>query len=391
MALDGVLANIPGLAGYLAVQQNDQRQALGGLQGVMQLMQAAEQAQTAPLQRELLKRQIAAKEGPVKVGDRLVMPDGQGGFKEVYAPAKQPNWQLKEIKAPDGGIRTVQVDMNAPDPIATARDVSTQGARMEMVNTGGSVTPVNPYQPPAGPLQKTPEIPQGFTRGPNGQLVIDPGYLAGKATIAAAGASRVNVNNLQEREEAKTVGKGFGEQFNTILESARDAQNRLNRFDRIEQLLTGVTTGKMTPTTTQIAALADSVGIKIDPKLGEKQAAAALANEIALQLRNPSGGAGMPGALSDRDREFLVSMTPSLANTEEGNKLLIETARKLATRDKKVAELARSYRQRKGQMDEGFYSELESYSSANPLFGNQQRPASAPAENAAGGWSIRPK
>lgn len=59
MALDGVLANIPGLAGYLATQQNDQRQALGGLQGVMQLMQAVESAQQAPLKAQLMQSQLS--------------------------------------------------------------------------------------------------------------------------------------------------------------------------------------------------------------------------------------------------------------------------------------------------------------------------------------------
>jgi hypothetical protein len=153
-----------------------------------------------------------------------------------------------------------------------------------------------------------------------------------------------------------------------------DAASKISRLDRLDQLLEGVTTGKLTPAMTQVSALADSLGIKLDPKLGAKQAVQALSNEVALQLRNPSGGAGMPGALSDKDREFLVSMTPGLANTAEGNKLIIESARKLAKRELDVARLARDYRQRKGQMDEGFYQELAQFSAANPLFGGDAIP-----------------
>jgi hypothetical protein len=89
---------------------------------------------------------------------------------------------------------------------------------------------------------------------------------------------------------------------------------------------------------------------------------------MALQLRNPSGGAGMPGALSDRDVQFLRAMVPGLAKTPEGNKLIIETARKLSQREIQVAQLARDYRKKKGQLDEGFYDQLKVFSDANPLF-----------------------
>lgn len=305
---------------------------------------------------------------PVRMRPGESLVDPRTGAVQSTVPM-QPNWERFVMPDGKGGERVGVINRNAPDPVSTFVEGGVQPARMEMVNTGGTVTPVNPYQPPAGPLEKSPEIPAGFTRGPDGRLMADPGYIAGRSQIAAAGAPRVNVNNLQEREEAKTVGGGFGKQFNEIQAGAMDAAGKISRLDRLDQLLEGVTTGKLTPAMTQVSALADSLGIKLDPKLGAKQAVQALSNEVALQLRNPSGGAGMPGALSDKDREFLVSMTPGLANTAEGNKLIIESARKLAKREQDVARLARDYRQRKGQMDEGFYQELAQFSVANPLFG----------------------
>ena len=70
MALDGVLANIPGLRGYLAQQDFDQRQALGGLQGAMGVLQAVRQheeaqrqAAMAPLQQRLIEAQAGQAEG----------------------------------------------------------------------------------------------------------------------------------------------------------------------------------------------------------------------------------------------------------------------------------------------------------------------------------------
>lgn len=172
----------------------------------------------------------------------------------------------------------------------------------------------------------------------------------------------------QEKEEAKQVGGGFGKQYITLQESDMASRSKLSKYDRMGQLLQQINTGKVEPTKTSIQAFADSLGISVDKSLPAKQAFEALSNEIALTLRNPAGGAGMPGALSDKDREFLQGMTPNLSKTPEGNRMIIETARKLAQRDMEVAKMAREYRKKRGQFDEGFFDELDKYSQAHPLF-----------------------
>ena len=189
--------------------------------------------------------------------------------------------------------------------------------------------------------------------------------------LSSASAPRtvVTTDMRQEGAEAQTVGKGFGEQFMKSQEAGLNADGKIARLQRMEQLMEGVRTGKLTPKITQVTAIAESLGIKIDPTLDSKQAIEALTNEMALQLRNPSAGAGMPGQLSDKDREFLMTLPPGLEKTKGGNRLLIETAMKLAQRDKDVARIAREYRKKHGSIDEGLYSELEAFSEANPLFG----------------------
>lgn len=227
----------------------------------------------------------------------------------------------------------------------------------------------------------TPEkTPEGMRYDQSGQLVPIPGYLAMKKEIAGAGAPKVSVpvSFSQEKEEAKTVGKGFGEMYVDLQKGDMAAAGKIARYDRMAQLLNGVYTGKLTPLGTDVSAYAKSLGFDIDPKLGNKQAADALANEMALQLRNPAGGAGMPGALSDKDREFLVKMTPGLGKDPQSNQLLLETSKKLAQRERDVARLSRDYRKRKGSLDEGFYDELAHFSDKNPLFpqaANQRQPA----------------
>lgn len=193
-------------------------------------------------------------------------------------------------------------------------------------------------------------------------------YQAFKLQDSRAGASSQTVINKQEGAEAKAVGEFFGASYADIQKAGMNASSKINRYDRLGSLLEGVSTGKLTPLGVEVAKTAESLGIKIDPNLPNKEAAQALSSEIALELRNPSGGAGMPGAMSDSDRQFLVSMVPGLSTTPEGRTLMLDTARKLAKRDQEVAAMARQYRQRKGSIDEGFYNDLATWSAQNPLF-----------------------
>ncbi|MDH4235622.1 MAG: hypothetical protein OEW25_01995 [Nitrospira sp.] len=182
------------------------------------------------------------------------------------------------------------------------------------------------------------------------------------------------ISMTQEKEEAKKVGGGFGEQYSDLQKADMVSRSKVSKYDRMEQLLGQITTGKLEPAKTAIQGLAESLGISVDKTLPTKQAFQALSHEIALTLRNPAGGAGMPGALSDKDREFLQSMTPDLTKTAQGNKMIIDTARQLAKREQDVAKMAREYRKAHGQFDEGFFDKLDVFSTANPLF---TKPAAA--------------
>ena len=220
---------------------------------------------------------------------------------------------------------------------------------------------------PVGGAKQAP-MPWEYEPDGNGGFRMKPGVLSAKTQVAQAGAGRNKVVFKQEGEESKTVGKFFGDQYAEIQKAGIDAYGKVNRLSRMEQLLSGLETGKFTPAMTEVKSALDSLGIKIDPNLGSAQAAQALSNELALQMRNPSGGAGMPGAMSDADRNFLSATVPGLAKTPGGNRQLIETAKRLAQRDQQVAQMARDYRKQNGHLDEGFYQQLQQFSEANPLF-----------------------
>jgi len=260
--------------------------------------------------------------------------------------------------------------------------------------TDGTIVAVNKTNPTDVKMIQKGE-PKPAAIGNEFQVFVDSRRKAGKTDAAIlnewneielgrkkAGATRVSqtVTTREETEEAKAVGKGQGERYNEIIKAGDTGIKNKSQYSRLEQLLEGVNTGKLTPAGTQVAAVANSLGLNIDKNLGNKQAAVALTNMLALELRNPAGGAGMPGAMSDKDREFLTASVPSLSQSPEGNKLMIQYAKAIAQRNIDVARLATAYRRKNKTLDIGFNDELAAWSESHPLFTTEAKPSpSAPS------------
>ncbi len=63
--------------------------------------------------------------------------------------------------------------------------------------------------------------------------------------------------------------------------------------------------------------------------LAEAEVFNAISNQLALLIRNPDSGMGLPGATSNRDLNFLIESVPNLGTSVEGNKLLLEVYDKM--------------------------------------------------------------
>lgn len=177
----------------------------------------------------------------------------------------------------------------------------------------------------------------------------------------------------QEGAEAKTVGTFFGKAYTNLQNATLENPAKRAKLDQLDALLGQVNTGKFAGTTLQLKKAALAAGIDLGTfgvadDTAPAQAAQALSRAMALELRNPQGGAGMPGALSDSDRAFLESMVPGLETTADGRQLMIGFQKRLLEREDKVAQIARNYRKANGHIDEGFFNELADYSAAHPIF-----------------------
>jgi hypothetical protein len=200
----------------------------------------------------------------------------------------------------------------------------------------------------------------------------------------------VNVDTRQETEFGKEVGKGMGEMYSGLLKADMNAPASIAKYQRLGSLLSNVSTGKFKGTTLELKAAAKSLGVDLNAlgvadDVAPAQAARALSNQIALELRNPAGGAGMPGALSDKDREFLIQSIPGLENDPAAIPLMVDYRVKLEKRAQQVARKARDYRRKNGKFDERFFDELQDWSEKNQLFPESAVPPAAPKPAAPAG------
>jgi hypothetical protein len=193
-----------------------------------------------------------------------------------------------------------------------------------------------------------------------------------KKLTTSTPVAQVKIQNTQEgafkKKYGEETGKYYADLFTQTQEAERKARTEIGRLDRLDRLLEQTYTGSGAEWTLAAKKAAQFLGFEMGDDIGQAEAGQALASEMALELRNPSGGAGMPGAMSDKDREFLQSMVPGLAQTSSGRKLMVETRKKLRQRDIEVARMARAYERKNGVLDSGFEDELAKFSAENPLF-----------------------
>ncbi|MES2950291.1 MAG: hypothetical protein V4858_17245 [Pseudomonadota bacterium] len=284
-------------------------------------------------------------------------------------------------KAADAGLKPIKVF----NPV-TQREEFTSEAAVVGARPGGPA----PMAGPGGNVQ-SPAYSGGSRDGANAESVrmmeselqnpaLKPEDRAGiqreiarmklqTPTAFAAGPSAAEATKAAtDKEYAVNATKDIGETRKTIMNAGFAAPSTISKYQQLGKLLQDVDGGTLTATGTNIASTMNSLGFKVDKNLPNKEAAAALGNEMALELRNPANGAGMPGAMSDADRNYLVSMIPNASQSAAGRKQLLEA--KIAVEQRKIqtATFARNYEKKYGRLDNGFFEQMSAWSSQNTLF-----------------------
>ncbi len=217
-----------------------------------------------------------------------------------------------------------------------------------------------------------------------GGYKINDLVVGAKSAIAKAGKPEISVDarniNTQEGEQSKVYGKGLGEMRLEIQNAGYQAPRTITQVERMNELLQGVEGGSLANAGLQIANFANSLGFKVDPKLGDKQAAESLAVEMALSMRKAG-----TGPMTDKDFENFAKAVPNLAKTAEGRAQISATLVAKAERDMQIAAMARDYAQKNGGViDDRFLSEVSQFIASNPI---TPKPQAASND----GWSARRK
>jgi soluble lytic murein transglycosylase-like protein len=171
----------------------------------------------------------------------------------------------------------------------------------------------------------------------------------------------------------QTTGKANAETNQAIQQGAQKARNTLATVNAMSAALAdpSVTQGSFGNASLAVKRNAQAMGFDVG-NLGPAELAQSLGNQLALTLRDPSQGGGMPGAMSDADRAFLQASVPGLSQTPQGNATLLDYMRRVAQRTVDVDTLRQQYIQQHGRLDEGFNTALSQWSSSHPLFSQDE-------------------
>lgn len=229
------------------------------------------------------------------------------------------------------------------------------------------------------------ERQQRLARGESPESI--PVFGEWKAGIRKAGAQSVNIDQRGQSEFEKGVGKAQAERLDGFVKAGSAARTQLASIDAAQAALDQYNSGsffgsgKLGPAEATVRAYAQSLGIGNATTASAAELSNAIQNRRALEMRNPDAGLGMPGALSDADREFLRTSQAGLDKTPEGNRLLLEMERRVANRKIELASLAERYARENKNLT-GFEDFVTAHYKDKPLFADlyDKAKGSAPAQ-----------
>ncbi len=333
--------------------------------------------------------QQIAYEDKIKANQPITLDQNQQAFHNPNADIPIPGAASGGTPPPMGGIPTPSAPAAAPTgPAPTIPMIGAQMPGAAPPPAGGPPAPAMGAPPPSpgGPMNLGAPIASNVTTW---RSVTDPAerkalgisdtdkspYQVNDRTheVKFAGSPAASINIGGESANSAAVGKWLGEMLPKLVEAGQTSQNNLANLDVL-----GNTLAKAGPTgwngqqILDMRKAAKQIGIDVGDT-SDAEVASAISNKMALQLRNPTGGAGMPGSLSDADRVFLTSLVPSLANTPNANAKLIQVYKLEEQRSIDTANMATKYAQDHGGiLDIGFTKELADWSAAHPLFDGLQ-------------------
>lgn len=201
----------------------------------------------------------------------------------------------------------------------------------------------------------------------------EPTFGEWKTDLKKSGRTQVTVAQGYEKEFDKKLAAQEAERYGGLIKAGAAARDMITNLDTVGVALDEYNkgskfgTGALAPYENALRSYGAALGIGDAATVGAGELAQSVQNRMALMMRNPDGGMGMPGALSDADRKFLVASQPGIDKTPAGNRRMIEIMKRLEQRKIQISEMAAEWVGTNGTM-KGFEQQLNKWANANPLF-----------------------
>lgn len=261
-----------------------------------------------------------------------------------------------QTTSPQGPIKPTLVD--GPGGSKYLMDPTTQSITKELIPAGADTEDTKNYNAQFDDWVQRGNSPADF-----------PDMKTWALTSKKAGATSID-QKAESAEQAK-IGGYWGDQYTKVQDAGKAANDTIQNYDLIQKGLdSGVTTGALGESELQLRKFGQYLGIA-DAEDAKKIAGGELiqkiSNKMALLMRNPESGMGMPGSLSDKDLSFLRDSQVGLSTSAAGNKLSLEVFKRMENRKVDMAAAADDWVEKNGTM-KGFTTYWRDWSKSHPMF-----------------------
>ena len=335
---------------YQALQQRQQQAQLRKVMeqpGLMDGFSPQQRAVLATMPEDMavqiiMQRAFAAPRDPIEINGQLVDPTTMkvlGDFRTPEAP------------------KPIEINGQLVDPVT--RQV------------------IGDYRDPAEPKQTDDMAEYAFAleQGYQGSLAdwILEQRKAGapsNTVINAPAGVPANADYTKKRNE------GYAAQMQEIEEQEGAARRALSSLDVMKNQMAdpGFYSGSGAEAVLQLRRAGAALGLADPEGIDSMETFNAQAKAAALEVMGGSLGTGF----SNADRDFVEQQVPNLQSTPQGNAKLIEVQSAIQKRKLAIARRAREYEAKNGQIDQGFFTELQQWADANPIFKAEPAPKQPP-------------
>lgn len=200
----------------------------------------------------------------------------------------------------------------------------------------------------------------------------------------------VEVNSgASENAATKAYGESIGERASERVDSAEQAVDQQVALQRMREALeAGANTGFGEQTFLTLKNAGENLFGMTFENMDEQEVVQALGNQMALQLRNPESGMGLPGSTSNRDLQFLKESVPGISRSEGGNELLIDfMSRRNQMKIDVVGEQNRIIRENGGSVPPDLDEQVMRFVNSYEFFSPEERQVTQRAAIQNGTWA----